>query len=219
MRSIAKRSSKTALRSGNGRQPILPHNRGLIHAGHTYKYDPAKAKQLLKEAGYNSEPINFKYGAGNATTNQYAQVIQSSLNDIGLNVQIETLEVKRHRQQLAQGQFQMYTGVWIGGNRIRSLCDDLFARHKIPGDKRAVLQSRPVFKSRRRQDCRRRDQRELTRLRQKQLYVKAWDIVSNDLPLLPLWYPANIVVSNKRIGNIKMSGSGDWGFLKEYGSQ
>ena len=48
---------------------------------------------------------------------QYAQVIQSSLKDVGLNVQIETLEVNVMRQQLAQGQFQMYTGVWIGGNQ------------------------------------------------------------------------------------------------------
>jgi ABC-type transport system substrate-binding protein len=47
------------------------------------------------------------------------------------------------------------------------------------------------------------------------LYVKTWDIVSGELPLLPLWYPANIVVSNKRIGNIKISPSGDWGFLKD----
>ena len=49
----------------------------------------------------------------------------------------------------------------------------------------------------------------------KELYIKAWNAVSTDLPLLPLWYPANIVVSNKRVDNIKMSGSGDWGFLKD----
>ena len=49
----------------------------------------------------------------------------------------------------------------------------------------------------------------------KQLYEKTWELVSNDLPLFPLWYPANIVVSNKRIGNVKMSGSGDWSFLKD----
>ena len=49
----------------------------------------------------------------------------------------------------------------------------------------------------------------------KQLYGKAQEIVSNELPLFPLWYPANLVVANKRIGNIKISGSGDWSFLKD----
>ena len=49
----------------------------------------------------------------------------------------------------------------------------------------------------------------------KALYAKAQQIVSDELPLFPLWYPANIVVSNKRIGNIKISPSGDWSFLKD----
>ena len=44
----------------------------------------------------------------------------------------------------------------------------------------------------------------------KELYSKAWGIISADLPMLPLWYPSNIVIANKRINNIKMSGSGDW---------
>src|SRR5262249_30389037 len=95
---------------------ILPAQSWAFTTGQEYKFDPAKAKQLLAEANYKGEPISFKYGAGNAMTNQYAQVIQSSLNDVGFNIQIETLEVNVIRQQLAQGQFQMYTGVWIGGN-------------------------------------------------------------------------------------------------------
>ena len=49
----------------------------------------------------------------------------------------------------------------------------------------------------------------------KQLYAKTWELVSNDVPMLPLWYPANIVISTKRIGNVKMSGSGEWTFLKD----
>ncbi len=43
----------------------------------------------------------------------------------------------------------------------------------------------------------------------------AQEIVSNDLPMLPLWYPANMVVYNKRIGNIKINSSGDWNFIKD----
>jgi ABC-type transport system substrate-binding protein len=49
----------------------------------------------------------------------------------------------------------------------------------------------------------------------KDLYGKSWEIISNDLPLLPLWYPANMVVANKRIGNIKINASGDWSFIKD----
>ena len=92
---------------------IVPDKSWAYVAGTQYKFDPAKARQLLQEAGYKGEPIVFKYSSGNAYVNNYAQVIQSSLNEVGINVQIETLEVNTIRTQLAQGQFQMYTGIWI----------------------------------------------------------------------------------------------------------
>ena len=193
---------------------VLPPQSWAYSPGHTYTYDPAKAKQLLKEAGYNNEPINFRFGAGNAATNQYAQVVQSSLADVGLNVQIETLEVNVIRQQLAQGQFQMYTGAWIGGNTDPIFMKNLFATSMIPSATVPCCNrgrySNPEFDKTIDDAINTSDKAQA-----KQLYAKAWDIVSNDLPLLPLWYPANIVVSNKRIGNVKMSGSGDWGFLRD----
>ncbi len=110
---------------------ILPPQSWAYTPGTEYKYDPAKAKQLLKDAGYKNEPISFKFGSGNLAVSQYSQVIQSALTDIGLNVQIETLEVNTIRQQLAQGQFQVYTGVWIGGNQDRSFYATYLARLKF----------------------------------------------------------------------------------------
>lgn len=193
---------------------ILPSQSWAYVPGKTYTYDPAKAKQLLQEAGYKNEPITFKYGAGNAMINQYAQVIQSSLNDAGLNVQIETLEVNVIRQQLAQGQFQMYTGIWIGGNQDPIFLRDLFSSTKIPGG--AVSCCNRSRYTNKQVDELVQDAIDATdKGKAKELYGKAWDIVSDEMPLFPLWYPANIVIHNKRIGNIRMSGSGDWQFLKD----
>lgn len=193
---------------------ILPTQSWAYSPGTQYGYDPAKAKQLLQEAGYKNEPIVFKYGSGNAAVNQYSQVIQSSLNDVGLNVQIETLEVNVIRQQLAQGQFQMYTGVWIGGNQDPIFLRDLFSSTKIPGGSVSCCnRSRYVNEQ---VDKTVEDAVNATdNAAAKELYKKTWDIVSSELPLFPLWYPANIVVANKRIGNVKMSGSGGWEFLKD----
>lgn len=193
---------------------ILPVGSWAYDAGTTYRFDPERAKQLLKEAGYNNEPIVFKYGAGNAMVNQYAQVIQSSLNDVGLNVRIETLEVNVIRQQLAQGQFQMFTGIWVGGNQDPIFLRDLFSSTKIPGGSvsccnRSRYHNDDVDKTV--EDA----VNAIDKQQAKQLYGKTWSMVSNDLPLLPLWYPANIAVANKRIGNIKLTGSGDWSFLKD----
>ncbi len=193
---------------------ILPPQSWAYSPGKQYNFDQAKAKTLLQEAGYKNEPIIFKYASGNAATNQYAQVIQSSLTDVGFNVQIETLEINTIRQQLAQGGYQMYTGQWVGGNQDPIFLRDLFSSTKIPGGaisccNRSRYVNAEVDKTV--EDA----VNEVDRTKAKELYVKTWDTVSGELPLLPLWYPANIVVSNKRIGNIKISPSGDWGFLKD----
>ena len=193
---------------------ILPPVSWAYSPGTEYNYDPAKAKQLLQEAGYKNEPIIFKYGSGNAAVNQYAQVIQSALNDVGLNVQIETLEVNTIRQQLAQGQYQIFTGQWVGGNQDPIFLRDLFSSTKIPGGSVSCCnRSRYVNAE---VDKTVEDAiNEIDRAKAKELYGKTWGIVSNELPLLPLWYPANMVVSNKRIGGIKVSPSGEWSFLKD----
>ena len=196
---------------------ILPPQSWAFAPGTQYSYDPNKAKQLLQEAGYKGEPIVFKYSSGNSYVNQYAQVIQSSLADIGMNVQIETLEVNTIRTQLAQGQYQMYTGIWIGGNQDPIFLRDLFASSKIPGVSGATCCNRSRYSNPQVDSLVEQaiDVTATDRDKAKQLYGQVWQTVSNDLPLLPLWYPANIVIANKRIGNIKINPSGDYSFVKD----
>lgn len=193
---------------------ILPESSWAYTPGTVYSYNPAKAKQLLQEAGYKGEPIVFKYGSSNVAVNNYSQAIQSSLNAVGLNVQIETMEVNVLRKQLAQAQFQMYTGIWIGGNQDPIFLRDLFRSDKIPGQYVSCCNrgrySNPQVDKLLTDAIDTTDQAQA-----KELYGKAWNIISDDLPLLPLWYPANMVVYNKRIGNIKINASGDWGFIKD----
>jgi len=193
---------------------ILPAGSWAYSPGTQYNFDPEKSKQLLREAGYKNEPIKFKYSSGNAAFNSYAQAIQSSLTEVGLNVQIETLDPGTLRTQLAQGQFQMNTGVWIGGNQDPIFLKDLFTTGRIPGPGVACC-NRSRYTNAEVDKLLEDAINEIDRAKAKELYIKAWGIVSNDLPLLPLWYPANMVVANKRIGNIKMNASGDWTFLKD----
>jgi peptide/nickel transport system substrate-binding protein len=196
---------------------VVPPQSWAYDAGTQYMYDPNKAKQLLQEAGYKNEPIVFKYSSGNSYVNQYSQVIQSSLTDVGLNIQIETLEVNTIRTQLAQGQYQMYTGIWIGGNQDPIFLRDLFASSKIPGISGATCCNRSRYSNPQVDSLVQQaiDVTATNRDQAKQLYGQTWQIVSNDLPLLPLWYPANIVIANKRIGNIKINPSGDYSFVKD----
>lgn len=195
---------------------ILPTESWAYSPGTQYNYDPLKARQLLQEAGYKNELIKFKFSAGQSAVSQYSQVIQNALNEVGLNVQIEPLESNVLRQQLSQGQFQMNTGIWVGGNQDPIFFRDLFSTAKIPSEKTKVSccnrsrYSNPEFDAIIEQAF-----NETDRGRAKELYAKAQEIVSRDLPLFPLWYPSNMVVATKRVGNIKISPSGDWSFIKD----
>jgi peptide/nickel transport system substrate-binding protein len=194
---------------------ILPEESWAYTPGKKYNYDPEKAKQLLQEAGYKGELIKFSYASGNQAVNQYSQVIQSSLKDIGMNVELETFESKTLLQNLIKGQFQMNTSTWIGGNQDPIFYRDLFASTDTPekkpnGGRNRARYSNPEFDKIIEEAVHTFD-----KAKAKELYAKAQEIVSNDVPLLPLWYPTSMVISTKRIGNIKINPSGDWSFMKD----
>ena len=193
---------------------ILPAESWAYNAGTKYSYDPAKAKELLKESGYKNEPLKYKFSAGSAATSQYAQVIQNALKEIGLNVEIEPLEGNVLRQQMAQGQYQMTTGIWIGGNQDPIFLKDLFSAGAIPGEKikccnRSRYSNSEVDKLLEQAvNAQNRDEA-------KQYYSQVQEIISRDVPMFPLWYPANMAVINKRIGNVNIGASGSWNFVKD----
>lgn len=192
---------------------ILPEESWAYSPGIKYEYNPAKAKQLLQEAGYNGEVVKFKFSSGNSAVSQYAQVIQDELKRVGLNVEIEPLEAGTVREQLKTGQFQMNTGRWIGGNQDPIFLKDLFASSEFP-DKKENGRNRSRYSNPEFDRIVQEAIDSTDKAKAKELYAKAQELISRDLPYLTLWYPSNIVISNKKIGNVKINASGDWGFLR-----
>lgn len=203
------------LLSGQARiaNSILPAASWAYTDGTVYNYDPEKAKRLLAEAGYKNEPIRFKFAAGNAAYSSYVQAMQSMMVAVGLNIQIETLDSTTLRDNMAKGQFQMSTGVWVGGNQDPIFLKDLFTTEKIPSENVSCC-NRSRYSNPEVDSLLKQADNEPNRETAKGLYIKAWEIISRELPLMPLWYPANMVVANKRIDGINIGPSGDWGFVK-----
>jgi peptide/nickel transport system substrate-binding protein len=65
-------------------------------------YDPALARKLLKEAGYNGETIEMRIEQG-ADVEAMATVIQAQLKKIGMNVAIRPIEYGARRDQIRRG--------------------------------------------------------------------------------------------------------------------
>ncbi|HEX8650309.1 MAG TPA: ABC transporter substrate-binding protein [Pyrinomonadaceae bacterium] len=203
---------------------ILPEESWAYTPGQTYSYDPEKSKALLDEAGFRdpdgegpqmrfSSPIKFQISSGSAATRQFAQVIQNNLKVVGIPVEIETLEFNSLLDQLRKGQYQMTTSRWVGGNQDPVFLRDLFATSEIPtqdrGGRNRSRYSNPEFDR-----IIEEASNTVDRDRARTLYVQAQEIISRDLPMMPLWYPANMVVARDSVGNIKVDGSGDWGFIR-----
>jgi peptide/nickel transport system substrate-binding protein len=201
---------------------ILPEESWAYTAGTKYEYDPAKARQLLDEAGFRDTDgdgrrempkISFKVSSGNQAVNQYTQMIQSQLVEVGIPVEIDSVEFRTMLSQLQNGQYQMTTGRWVGGNQDPIFLKDLFASSEIPSEKRAS-RNRSRYSNPKVDELLNQALNETDRERARQLFIQAQEIISAEVPMLPLWYPANMVVANKRVENIKVNASGDWGFVR-----
>ncbi|HEX8921555.1 MAG TPA: ABC transporter substrate-binding protein [Pyrinomonadaceae bacterium] len=203
---------------------ILPEDSWAYSPGQKYVYDPQRAKQLLDEAGFRDPdgdgpqlrlktPINFRISSSSVATRQYVDVIRDYLKQVGIPVTIDTVETNTLLSQLRLGEFQMTTSRWVGGNQDPIFLKDLFHSSEIPSQTRP---SRNRSRYKNPELDRILDEAVNTADREKALglYRQAQDIVSRDLPLFPLWYPANMVVANKVVGNIKVDGSGDWSFVR-----
>jgi peptide/nickel transport system substrate-binding protein len=160
------------------------------------------------------ENVTFKISSGSKATQEYAQVIQSQLKQIGIPVTIESLEFQTMLNQIQQGQFIMTTGRWVGGNQDPVFLKDLFASSEIPSKERQS-RNRGRYSNKEVDELLDKAFKELDQEKAKSYYVKAQEIISRDLPLFPLWYASNMIVAKENVQNIDMNASGDWDFVRK----
>ena len=110
----------------------------------------------------------------------------------------------------------MATSIWIGGNQDPIFLNDLFTTKKIPNENIKVsCCNRSRYSNPEVDQIIEQAFNTSNREQARELYFKAQEIISREVPMIPLWYPSNMVVANKRVGNIKISPSGDWSFVKD----
>ena len=114
------------------------------------------------------------------------------------------------RDQVQKGDFDMTMGRWVGGNQDPIFLRDLFtylqgkenrfnrSRYSNPELDRVLAAATSIA----------------DRTKARDLYAQAQQIISNDVPMLPLWYWNNIVVAKRSVSGISVPPSGDWTFVR-----
>jgi peptide/nickel transport system substrate-binding protein len=203
---------------------ILPEESWAYTAGQKYSFDPSLAKKLLDEAGLKdpdgdgpqlrfTKPLVYKVSGSSAAAKNYAGVIQNYLKNVGVPVTIETAELNTLFDELRRGNFQIFYGQWVGGNQDPIFFKDLFATSEIPTEARAS-RNRSRYSNKEVDALLDEAVNTFDREKAKQLYARVQEIVSREVPVLPLWYQANIVIARKNVGNINVDASGDWRFVR-----
>lgn len=77
-----------------------------------YSYDPAKARELLAEAGYDGRELRLLYSDRTAIWPPMAQYLQSNLADVGVPVKLEQFSWATMRERLDTGDFDLALGGW-----------------------------------------------------------------------------------------------------------
>src|SRR5919205_3907377 len=126
------------------------------------------------------QPVVLKVNAASAPTRQYASVIQNQLKQVGIPCEIDQVEFNTMLEQQRKGQFQLTTGRWVGGNQDPIYLFDLFhtgayqnrGRYSNPELDRILEEASASF----------------DRARARDLYTRAQEIISREVPQFPLWY-------------------------------
>jgi peptide/nickel transport system substrate-binding protein len=94
--------------------PSMP---GFSDTVHGYTYDPERARQLLAEAGYPNgkglPTLTLQLGNSERTTS-VAEAVQDMWKEIGVNVEIRTVDFPQHLSMVRAGQLALWRTSWIG---------------------------------------------------------------------------------------------------------
>jgi peptide/nickel transport system substrate-binding protein len=197
----------------------------LLPAGHwaaatdaelpLYPHDVERAKRLLESAGFHADKdgvrirITLKTST-DETTRLMAAVMQQQLRAAGIELAIRSAEFGTFYSDVTKGAFQMYALRWIGSNEDPDIFRYAYGSGSFPpkGGNRGRYSNARV-------DALLAEAAEETdQDKRRAEYVEVQQILAEELPGIPLWYPNNEVVQSRRLTGIVPGASGSFDYLR-----
>jgi peptide/nickel transport system substrate-binding protein len=185
-----------------------------------FQQDPAKARELLDQAGYRDPDGDGpapRFTLTLKTTNTefnrlQSALVQQNLRDIGVELDVRTYEFATLYDDVQAGNFQLYFLQWSGG----SLADPdilrrVFHSNQVPpaGFNRGHYSNPDVDRLLDEASQSADDGRRLV------LFQQVQRIVARDLPYISLWYKTNFAVAQRTLTGVHVTPLADLDFLRD----
>ena len=164
-----------------------------------YPHDPARARQILDDAGYR--PVNgirFHITMKTSTdesTRLLAAVLQQQLREVGIALDIRSFEFATFFADITKGAYQIHSLRWIGGNLDPDIFEHIFGSSSF-APKRA---NRTFYSNPRVDELIAEGRSTVDQQKRKAIYDQIQQILAEDLPYINLWYLDNVLVHTNRV--------------------
>ena len=183
-----------------------------------FSYNPARAKQLLDEAGYRDPdgdgPQPRLRLTMKTSTDEFfriqATVLQQDLRAIGVDVDVRSYEFATFYADVLNGNVQMYTLQWVGVTDPDMLRRVYHSDQVPPSGFNRTYYKNP--EADRLIDLATRATTDGERLK---YYREAQKVIAEDAPYISLWTKTNIAVTRSNIQNVRLTPQASFWTLKD----
>jgi peptide/nickel transport system substrate-binding protein len=186
---------------------IGPDWMGTPEGLNPYKYDPNKAKQLLKDANWNgAQKLALPYSTGNKINDALIPVLQQQFKDVGITIDLQTVdgpELNRRVFALASATQAGDFDVDLVGGGVFRTDPNVSAKYFetiawIPAGANYGHYSNPKV-----DDLFKQGRATIDKAQRKKIYTDLALLLNDELPWLYLWSPNSVHVYNKRLQGFK----------------
>ncbi|MBK3495816.1 ABC transporter substrate-binding protein [Viridibacillus sp. YIM B01967] len=182
------------------KNPMPPVISGYNEDVKGYDYDPAKAKALLKEAGYDGKeielwamPVPRPYMPDGQ---KVAEAIQKNLADVGMKAKIVSYEWATYLEKAEKGEADAFLLGWTGDNGDA----DNFL-YTLLDESNIGSNNYTFFKNAETHELMLKAQTEVNEAKRNKLYKKAQEILSEEAPWVPLAHSTPLLAGRADVLN------------------
>lgn len=180
--------------------PLNPSNWAWNKDVEPYKYDPTKAKELLKQATYDGQPIELAFNQATEVP-KVAERIQAQVQEnLGIKLTLKPMEWGAFLTYIRGGDaHQMFLLGWSGNADPDGILFPLFHSKNF-----GAAGNRAFYKNEKVDDLLLKAQTTIKQDDRKPLYFEAQDLILKDAPWLPIRHGIASAAISKKVQGFKI---------------